>query len=579
MFTGQKNFIEAFKSLRTKSKNLSILLVEDDPLIRAEYVNFFGRIFYSIDKKNNGAEGLDAVLTKQYDLIITDVQMPVMNGLDMIKKIKEIYPKQPTLIVSAFQDSDILHKSVQLGVDGYIFKPMDMEVTISLLDKIVSHIIAEKDAELYKNNLEELVIVKTNELLSSYTIDKVTNLYSLAKLQQDIAISKDESLTIIKIKNFKSLNDFYGYEIGNSILLQIANLLSKMFLKNPLIAHSKLYRISGTHFAILTSLDAVVLVNFIEKIVHEFESTEVVVHNQLMYLEMNAAIVCRTDGITLSDADKALRMAEKNSKVVIYKKDKNLIKAHALNLQCNDSIKRALIDERFVPFYHPIVDNKTNSIRKYEALARLIMPDGEIISPGCFLPVSKQTKTYNMITIAIIKQALQDFRDSECSVSLNLSMDDIQNKNTREFLFKQISMFPEPSRLIFELLESEHIDHYEDVDNFFLELKQFGCKVAIDDFGSGYANFEHIAKLKVDYIKIDGSLIMEMENKITSLTIVEMLSSFALKMGIKTIAEYVSSDLISKIVNSIGIHESQGFLFGEPIPYDTSMKYIKNLSN
>ena len=111
---------------------------------------------------------------------------------------------------------------------------------------------------------------------------------------------------------------------------------------------------------------------------------------------------------------------------------------------------------------------------------------------------------------------------------------------------------------------------------FFTKLKELGCKIAIDDFGSGYANFEHIAKLNVDYIKIDGSLILGIENEFLSLTIVEMLSTFALKMGIKTIAEYVSSDLISNIVNSIGVNESQGFLFGEPIPYNDSMKYIQS---
>ena len=101
-----------------------------------------------------------------------------------------------------------------------------------------------------------------------------------------------------------------------------------------------------------------------------------------------------------------------------------------------------------------------------------------------------------------------------------------------------------------------------------------GCKIAIDDFGSGYANFEHIAKLNVDYIKIDGSLILEIEKDILHTTIVEMLANFANKMNIKTIAEYVSSDSIHKIVKSFGINESQGFLFGKPMPYNDSMKYI-----
>ncbi len=576
MFINGKNSAESIKLLKAKAKDLTILLVDDDPLIRKEYMNFFGRIFDNIDNRNNGKEGLEATLNKQYDLIISDVQMPVMNGLEMIDEIKQRNPDQSTLLISASHDSDILHSSVKLGVDGYIFKPIQIKPALEVLDKIVSKILMEKENRMYKQHLEELVIEKSRQAIETYTVDGISKLYSLAKLQQDIIEPNNNSLAVIKIKNFKVMNDFYGYDIGNNILKQTAELLNKIVLKNEFIANSILYRLSGAHFAILSPLDGEHLEQYIEKIIHEIESTEVDVNNQLMYLEMNAGIVSRKDEITLAHADSALRTAEKYGKIVIYKRDENLVKLHASQLQCNDMIKRALIENRFVPFYHPIVDNKTNQIKKYEALARLIMIDGEVIFPSCFLPVSKQTKAYNMISVAIIGKALEDFHDSECSVSLNISMDDINHIPTREFIFEQITLFPEPSRLVFELLESENIESYNEVKEFFSKLKQLGCKIAIDDFGSGYANFEHIAKLNVDYIKIDGSLILGIENEFLSLTIVEMLSTFAVKMGIKTIAEYVSNDSISNIVNSIGVNESQGFLFGEPVPYNDSMKYIQS---
>jgi EAL domain-containing protein (putative c-di-GMP-specific phosphodiesterase class I) len=154
---------------------------------------------------------------------------------------------------------------------------------------------------------------------------------------------------------------------------------------------------------------------------------------------------------------------------------------------------------------------------------------------------------------------------------MNLSIDDIKDRLTREFLIEQIGQFPEPKRLVFELLESEGIGSYEDVQEFFAELKHYGCKVAIDDFGSGYSNFEHLAKLNIDYIKIDGSLILGIEDTLISQVIVEMLSNFATKMGIKTIAEFVSKESISLKVNDMGIDESQGFLYGQPVPYHRLM--------
>lgn len=578
MFSKKENLGEVFKTLRDKCKGLEVLLVEDDPLIRSEYITFFGRLFQNIESRENGKEGLDAALEKDYDLIITDLQMPVMDGLEMVKTLKQKKPNQHALVVSAYHDSNLLHSSVQIGIDGYIFKPIQMEQSIEAIDKIVSTIVLEKENTQYKQNLEKLVEEKSRQLLDVYLIDSITKLYSLAKLQEDINSLSFHSLAIFKIKNFKSMNDFYGYEVGNSVLKQTADIFRAVFKKySELTLNTMIYRVSGAHFAILAPIDTLELKKIIKDIIQVYESAEIIIGKQHMYLEMNAAIVSRTDKVTLAHADTALRMAERNGKIVIYEEDEALAKEHEIKLICNDSIRRALKEDRFFPFYHPIVDNKTNTIAKYEALARLILPDGSVVSPALFLPVSKQTKTYNMITKAIIRKALNDFRDSQCSVSLNLSMDDINHLATRQFLFEQIANFPEPSRLVFELLESENVGSYTQVKKFFSELQALGCKVAIDDFGSGYANFEHIAKLNVDYIKIDGSLIIGIEKEMASLTIVEMLAAFALKMNIKTIAEFVSSPSIKLLVDSIGIHESQGYLFGEPLPFNDSMKFIQKL--
>ena len=568
-----KNNIEKIKALKDRTKGMRVLVVEDDLLLQEMYENFFLKFFEDIQIKENGKEGFDAFMKKSYDIVITDLEMPLMNGLDMIQAMKEINPKQHTILVSAHQDASYLSRAIELGVDGYLFKPIDIENSIRTFEKIVSQIETTRENLVYKENLEQLVEQKSKELVDTYTIDPITKLFTIAKLQQDIKSLRECSLGIFKIKNFKALNDFHGYEVGNELLRQTADFLKEAFRETLSCSEEiSLYRVSGTHFGILAPIDAKDLEVAFKHIIRSYEATEMHVNRNAIYLEMNAAIVGRENEITLSYADTALRLAEKSSKVIVYKRDEILLKEHENKLLCDDAIKRALQDDRFVPFYHPIVENATNSICKYEALARMVMPDGEVVYPDCFLPVSKQTKNYNAITRAIIKQALHDFRDSECSVSVNISIDDIQHKPTSDFIFDQIMNFPEPSRIVFELLESENIGSYEEVKKFFCELKKCGCKVAIDDFGSGYANFEHIAKLEVDYIKIDGSLILGIENELSSYAIVEMLADFSKKMGIKTIAEYVSSDSIQKIVDTLGISESQGFLYGEPIPYDVSMK-------
>ncbi|HLD22939.1 MAG TPA: EAL domain-containing protein [Sulfuricurvum sp.] len=566
------NSSERYRLLQDTAKEIRVLYVEDDPLIRREYIAFLSRFFDEIDSETNGEAGLAVALSKRYDLIITDYQMPLLNGLEMIEKIKEKYPEQATLIVSAHKENDILYRSVELGIDGYLFKPIERVQTIDVLYKIVAKIVMEKENLNYKEHLEELVIEKSREVLLTYTTDRISGLFSFAMLENDLLEHHNNSLSLLKINNFKNVNDFYGYGVGNSILKQTADLLSR-FIEDEAMPFHAIYRVSGAHFAILSPLDAKELYHYIHRIIQKFESTEIQINGQMMYLEMGAGIVDHGDDSPLSHADIALRQAEKDGDIVIYRNDTRSVQERSTKLQYQDLIKRALQEDRFVPYYQPIIDNKTKKIIKYEALARLILPDGEVISPGLFLPIAKETKMYNSITKMIIQKTLDNFRHSECSVSMNLSIDDIRDRPTREFLIEQIALFSQPERLVFELLESEGIGSYEEVQHFFSEIKHYGCKVAIDDFGSGYSNFEHLAKLNIDYIKIDGSLILGIEDTQISQVIVEMLSDFARKMGIKTIAEFVSKESISLKVNDMGIDESQGFLYGQAIPYNLLMNH------
>lgn len=562
-------------AIRENAKGFSVLYVEDDPLICREYLTFLGRFFENIRHEPNGEKGLEATLETPFDLVITDIEMPKIDGLSMIEKIKEHCPEISTLLVSAHKDVNYLHRSIQLGVDGYLFKPMEREQTMATLHKVVGKIKMERENLQYRQHLEELVESKTREALQTYTVDRISGLYSLGKLEQDIFTHSDHTLVLFKIGDFKHLNDTYGYQAGNAVLRQTAQILRRLVNDEMNVGYDGLYRTSGTHFALLSPAGVQSLEPLVHLIVQHFEATEIVVAGDKMYLEMYAAIVHPGDELSLSHADFALRQAEKEGRIVIYRSAEHQTHGNSYKLKCIDTIKRAIVENRFVPFYQPIIDNTTMRIAKYEALVRLMTPDGQYLSPMQFLPIAKETKMYRTITKLIVSSVLNDFRNSECSVSINLSIDDISHHPTREFLFQQIASFPEPHRLVFELLESEGIESYGDIQDFFAELKKLGCKVALDDFGSGYSNFEHLAKLNVDYIKFDGSLVETIATDYVSQNIVELLATFAKRLGIRTIAEYVSNEVLYEKIISLGVCESQGYLFGTPVPFERSMKTIR----
>ena len=210
------------------------------------------------------------------------------------------------------------------------------------------------------------------------------------------------------------------------------------------------------------------------------------------------------------------------------------------------------------------MDLGTGKISKYETLVRMIDSNNQIIPPLEFLNISKKTKLYSHITAEVINQACNTFKDREERFSVNLSIDDIKDAHTVQEIIKTIIKTKTASRIIFELLESEGIEDYEEVINFITQTKALGAEIAIDDFGTGYSNFEHILKLNVDYIKIDGSLIKGMKDNNKNKIIVETIVDFAKKVGSKTIAEFVSDEAIFLITKEIGINCSQGFYIGKP---------------
>ena len=562
---------EKLQRLKLLGSSLSVLYVEDDDAIRLRYAKFLGNFFNNITLAKDGQEGLALAKKSNYELIISDIVMPGMSGLEMIERIKEQNPGQVAIFISAYNDAAMLERAITIGVDGYLFKPLNKDKSIELLTKTVINITLHTQNNQYKTKLESLVEEKTQELIDTYTIDSITNLYSLNKLQQDILSNPSYKIAISKIRGFKAINDIYGYDSGDALLLQTAQILLNSFSRELGEGNYRLYRASGTHFVILANVASTKLYDVLLKVVETFESSAIQIGDETLFVEMDGAVVDERCETSLSNADKALRESQVKKRVILYSTNIYEEEERKSKIKCKEHLSDAIKNRRIVPYYQPIVSNKTNKVVKFEALARLLLPDGEVVSPALFLPTAKESKLYHNITHAIISQAFEDFKDLPYALSLNISTIDIHNKNTREFIANALNSFPQPQRVVFEILESEEMHSYVELQDFIQQVQSFGAKVAIDDFGSGYSNFSYLSKLNIDYVKIDGSLISELPASFASKAIVEMLSSFATQMGIKTIAEFVSSEEINKLVLRLKIDESQGYHFARPLPLSEAL--------
>jgi EAL domain-containing protein (putative c-di-GMP-specific phosphodiesterase class I) len=197
-------------------------------------------------------------------------------------------------------------------------------------------------------------------------------------------------------------------------------------------------------------------------------------------------------------------------------------------------------------------------------LARLLDEDGNVVNPTLFIPISKKIKVYNLITKTIIEKSFEAFRNNDYLFSINLSIDDVMNSEIFDFIVERLKSYDSSNRVIFEIVESEAIVDFAKVSKFINEVKRHGAKVAIDNFGDGYSNFSYLIKMDLDFIKIDGSLIENIDVEKSSLLVVETMVEFAKKLGIKTIAEHVHTSTVSDKVKELGIEYSQGFYIDKP---------------
>ena len=406
------------------------------------------------------------------------------------------------------------------------------------------------------------LIHKTEELERILREDNLTKEGNRFKLLEDIKRFKKPSLALLDINRFGDINEFYGYEIGDEVLITVA----KIFKEHTGNKYT-LYRIYSDEFAILADNDEKEhFKNFIKHIADSISSSPLNIKGKEIYIQMTYSISFEEKNELKKTANTIKRYNKNNKDIVVYDKNLGIEKIHEKNILWTSKLKKALESDNIVPYYQAIYNLKTEKIEKYEALVRLIDEDNIAISPFYFLDVAKKSKQYLKLTKEVIRKSFEYFTDKEYEFSINLTLEDITNKNISSYIIDMLKEYNIAPKVVFEIVESEGIQDFEYVNNFIDSVKKLGCKIAIDDFGSGYSNFEYLIKLNADYIKIDGSLIKDILLNKNNQEIVITIVDFAKRQGFKTIAEFVSSKEIFDKVKELGLDYAQGYYIHEPKP-------------
>jgi len=415
-----------------------------------------------------------------------------------------------------------------------------------------------EEIKTINKNLEIKITEQTHEATRHLYYDNLTTLPNRLKLQEDLSAKPTNTVAILNIDDFKEINDFFGIDAGDWLLSQIAHWLVEMKL-SP-------YRLGGDEFAFRLNQG-----NTSAEFCHNIEILLSLLSEKLFMIAEETVHVRATVGIAIDSdkplihADVALNKARSTKQPFsVYDQSEGIEQQYQANIAMSARIRQALVEHRIVCQYQPIVSTLTGKIEKFETLVRIKNEDGSLIAPYDFLPIAQKTKLYHHITQEVVYQACNLFAARHEQFSINLSGSDILDSRTVATIENILRQTGTANRIIFEILESEGIENFEEVASFIARMKALGAKIAIDDFGTGYSNFENILKLNVDILKIDGSLIKSIDENPRHKIVVEAIVDFAHRIGIDTVAEFVSSEEILQNITDLGITYAQGFHTGKP---------------
>ena len=425
-------------------------------------------------------------------------------------------------------------------------------------------------------NIEEFIAIRHDitkvyeqkKLIEEQFMDELTLLPNRQKLLKDLKDSKIQKIAMININSFRDINNFYGFEAGDLVLKKFSQILLDKISKN---INLDLYRVANDVFAICTknkdNLEEIrdICTNIIE----HFSLNPILINNNSFYLSISIGVArnCKDSAVQnnlLSKAEYALRMAKKRDISILFL-DENIELYNKLkeNKKLIEELKNALISNNLLIYGQKLINNISKK-EKYEILMRIKLDDGSILTPYSFLKEAKKAKLYLGMTRMLVKKACEYFKGKDIDFNLNLTLEDIKDQYTMDFIVNAMEKTNTAKQITFEIVESEGIESFTEVSNFIKKAKKLGCKIAIDDFGTGYSNFEYIIKLDVDYIKIDGSLIKNINTDNNLYLTVQTIVGFAKALKIKTVAEFVHNEDVLNCVQILDIDYSQGFFIDEP---------------
>ncbi|ORU00976.1 Sensory box/GGDEF family protein [Anaerovibrio sp. JC8] len=555
-----------------------MLIVDDVEINRAILSQFF-QSEYEILEAPNGKEALDILESRNVDIILLDLIMPVMGGMELLAVLHK-HPRFQHIPVVVTTSQGLLNSEIQAlenGAADYITKPYNPIV----VQCRVRNVMARQENEWRKEN-QKAQAEKISAMQTIIETDQLTGLYNhhtmLVKTAEMIQENRATQYCIVylDISCFKVINELFNMETGDMILKTAA-----AYFKTVVGTRGLAARLSADHFALCmpeNALDMELIIQGLDAVMRSLA-----VYRSIMFYAGVFTVdnVYLTVNKMLDRAHMAMNTVKGNYNRRFAYYDEQLRTALMEEQMLVRDMEGALDNNNFCIYLQPIYDATTGKIKSAEALIRWNHPQRGMISPSVFIPVFEKNGFVTRLDRFAWESAcrfLSRQRDNGLDVvpvSVNVSRVNMYDHNFVDYMTSLLAKYDlEPWMLRIEMTESAYVDNPSQMLKILRRLKNAGFTVLMDDFGSGYSSLNMLKNLTMDILKLDMKFIQDIETSQRAATIMKSIVNMTHDLGMEVIAEGVETEPQVKYLKDIGCKLIQGYYYARPMSTDEFMNKL-----
>jgi diguanylate cyclase (GGDEF)-like protein len=591
--------IVACQSCRVSNQEnpFRVLVVDDVEDNRALLVRRLERKGYLTEQAENGLAALDLLASHEFDLVLLDIMMPELNGIEALKQIRSSHSADalPVIMVTAKTGTADVVEALALGANDYVTKPIDFSAAFA---RMQTQLHRKRTRQALDASLRELEAINQRLKLEIEQRERADNLVihlrhhdvltSLGNRSQictqlsrelQLLARRGGSLAVMlfDLDGFRLINSAFGNEFGDRLLIGIAERLRSCTREIDHIG-----RVGGDEFALVASVAGLEqAIQLSDRIASAIAEPFVLDGQQITMTSCAGIALAPDDGVEadllLDNAQFALGRArsEGRGRRCFFEVGMDA-RAKARRLLEFD-LRKAIAAEEFEIFYQPLIELKSGAVSGAEALLRWKHPHRGMISPADFIPLSEETGLITRLGPWVLRHACREAASwpDELTVAVNISAVQFRDRDFVKTVTAALSESKLPAeRLELEVTETALLNDDSQTVELLHQLRKTGVRISLDDFGTGYSSLSYLRSFPFDKIKIDRSFVQGISDSPNTMVIVKALIDLSTGLKMMINAEGVEAQAELEWLKSAGCTEVQGYLISKPLPADKFRAFV-----